>query len=116
MGDIRNDIDGSTAWRNRKFSNGLNDAQGERLALLLEEMGEAQQVIGKILRHGYESYHPRFPEKTNRQDLEKELGHVMLTVQMMIKKGDLIEKEILDYRLDKSLSIGDYLHHQEGPQ
>ena len=30
----------------------------ERLALLLEELGEAQQVIGKILRHGYDSRHP----------------------------------------------------------
>lgn len=38
-----------------KFSNKLNDAQSERLALLLEELGEAQQAIGKILRHGYQS-------------------------------------------------------------
>lgn len=33
--------------------NDLSNAELERLALLLEELGEAQQVIGKILRHGY---------------------------------------------------------------
>ena len=30
-----------------KFSNGLNDAEAERLAILLEELGEAQQAVGK---------------------------------------------------------------------
>lgn len=30
--------------------NGLTPAEAERLALLLEELGEAQQAIGKILR------------------------------------------------------------------
>jgi hypothetical protein len=35
-----------------KFSNELSDAEVERLAILAEEMGEAQQCIGKILRHG----------------------------------------------------------------
>jgi hypothetical protein len=46
--------------------NRLTPAEAERLALLLEELGEAQQIIGKILRHGYESYHPDDPETTNR--------------------------------------------------
>ena len=35
--------------------NKLSAAEAERLALLLEELGEAQQAIGKILRHGYEN-------------------------------------------------------------
>lgn len=41
-----------------KNFNGLSPAETERLALLSEEMGEVQQAIGKILRHGYESIHP----------------------------------------------------------
>ena len=41
---------------------------GAILRLLAEEMGEALQVVGKILRHGYESYHPSHPEgPSNRQ-------------------------------------------------
>ena len=33
--------------------NELSPAEVERLAILAEEMGEAIQVIGKVLRHGY---------------------------------------------------------------
>ncbi len=47
--------------------NGLTDAQAERLALLLEELGEAQQAIGKILRHGYESMSPFDETKTTNR-------------------------------------------------
>ena len=47
----------------QSFSNGLNDAEAERLAILLEEFGEAQQAVGKILRHGYESYDPSRDEE-----------------------------------------------------
>jgi hypothetical protein len=43
--------------------NGLAPAETERLALLLEELGEAQQAIGKILRHGYESQATRKSRK-----------------------------------------------------
>ena len=44
-----------------KHFNQLTPAEAERLALLLEELGEAQQAIGKILRHGYASTHPANP-------------------------------------------------------
>ena len=41
--------------RVRKMSfNKLSDAETERLAILAEEMGEAQQAIGKIIRHARE--------------------------------------------------------------
>lgn len=40
------------------FTNNLTAAEQERLAILAEEMGEALQIIGKIIRHGYESYNP----------------------------------------------------------
>jgi hypothetical protein len=61
--------------------NGLSPAEAERLALLLEELGEAQQVIGKILRHGYESHHPENPDDSNRALLEGELGDVMAAIE-----------------------------------
>ena len=34
--------------------NRLSPAEYERLAILAEEMGEAQQALGKIMRHGGE--------------------------------------------------------------
>jgi hypothetical protein len=58
-----------------EFSNGLTPAQLERLAFLSEELGEAQQAIGKIVRHGYDSYNPLvLTNSNNREDLEKEIG------------------------------------------
>jgi hypothetical protein len=43
-----------------EYFNSLTPAELERLSLLLEELGEAQQAIGKILRHGYKEL-PRKP-------------------------------------------------------
>lgn len=56
--------------------NELTPAETERLAILAEEMGETIQVIGKILRHGYDSRNPLEGKTgwTNRANLEKELG------------------------------------------
>lgn len=96
--------------------NGLSPAEAERLAVLMEELGEAQQVIGKILRHGYESTHPD-GGPTNRQELEKELGDVRNAERMMIEAYDLNAHQIQLRAQEKSKTIGQYLHHQdESPQ
>ena len=64
----------------------LDNAQIERLALLVEELGETQQAIGKILRHGYNSCHPK-TRVPNKISLERELGDVAFAVDMLIKSG-----------------------------
>lgn len=71
--------------------NKLTPAEAERLAMLAEECGEVVQVIGKILRHGYESYHPKdlfngYPKpgaETNRDLLANEVCDLLAVVQMM---------------------------------
>ncbi len=93
------------------FFNNLNPAQLERLALLSEELGEAQQAIGKIIRHGYENYHPERPDCTNRYELECELAHVLCAVDIMAKNGDINLKDIDDYRNTKTAIVYSYLHH-----
>ena len=99
-----------------KFSNGLTDAQLERLAILSEEMGEAQQVVGKILRHGYESCHPKRPEgPNNRERLEEELGHVCYATRWFIDSGDISQDRLIEQMNKKAGNIGHYLHHQEEP-
>ena len=100
-----------------KFSNGLNDAEAERLAILLEELGEAQQAVGKILRHGYESYDPSRDEEMciegeNRRDLEKELGDIRYITALMYQRGDLRETSVLNRAVEKAAKIKPYLHHQ----
>jgi hypothetical protein len=100
---------------------GLTHGEYERLALLLEEMGEAQQCIGKILRHGYESYDPTLPKDmqiTNREDLERELGHVKVAVNLLTNHRmngghDLNAGNIDVSAQEKIKRIGKYLHHQE---
>jgi hypothetical protein len=95
------------------FSTGLNAAQLERLAILSEEMGEAQQVIGKILRHGLDSQHPN-GGPTNRELLEIELGHVLFAVKLLKRSNDLNYVEILRCSDDKAESIVEYLHFNRG--
>ena len=92
--------------------NGLTPAEAERLAMLLEEMGEAQQIIGKILRHGYESYHPDNQYVTNRQLLEKELGDVMAAADMMASAEDVDVVRLAQARAAKAKKVQKYLHHQ----
>ena len=99
-----------------KFSNGLTDAQVELLAILSEEMGEAQQVVGKILRHGYESCHPKRPEgPNNRERLEEELSHVKYMTGRLADCRDISDTNLNTQYWKKADNIGLYLHHQEKP-
>jgi hypothetical protein len=93
--------------------NNLSPAEAERLALLLEELGETQQAIGKILRHGYESRNPDNPfSRTNRQNLERECGDVRHAMIRLCESGDLSKDAIHQAADEKSAKVGKYLHHQ----
>lgn len=95
------------------FSNKLTDAQIERLAILVEECGEVQQIIGKIIRHGYESYNPFDPQKTtNKRLLQKEVGDLLLAVELLTRSNDLDVTQIAWSNIDKREKIKPYLHHQ----
>lgn len=92
--------------------NNLTPGQAERLAILTEELGEAQQAIGKILRHGYFSTHPVGGEN-NREALERELGDVSYAITTLCATEDLREDVILEWTNIKSDNIKKYLHHNE---
>mgnify|MGYP003393214954 CR=1 FL=1 len=92
--------------------NKLTPAELERLACLAEECAEIIQVVGKILRHGYESTYPACGT-TNRQMLERELGDALAVVGMMSETKD-IDRDVVDKAIDAKLyRIGTYLHHHE---
>lgn len=93
--------------------NKLSDAEAERLALLSEEAGEVIQMIGKILRHGYESVRPDGGE-SNRENLMKELGDFQYAVDLMSFHDDLTGDTILDYAEQKAKKFPKYQHHQLG--
>jgi hypothetical protein len=98
-----------------KHFNELTPAEAERLALLLEEMGEAQQIIGKILRHGLDRYHPNDPGTTNRALLEKEVGDVLAAIDIMVTAKDLRPDRLDRHRHEKHEKVHRYLHHQPKP-
>lgn len=95
--------------------NKLTPAEAERLAMLAEECAEVIYIIGKILRHGYDSYHPDTRAVTNRDLLAEELADVNAVLNAMGRA------ELRDYSLQDS--IGNrwrkklrYAHHQEDAQ
>lgn len=97
-----------------EYFNRLSSAEAERLALLLEECGEVQQVIGKILRHGYESTHPN-GGPTNRELLELEIADIHVAGTLLIEAGD-IQQGAVEYAAEgKSRKVRQYLHHQAEP-
>lgn len=93
---------------------GLTPAEVERLSLLAEECGELIQVIGKILRHGYESRHPNdLNGPTNRGLLGKEGGDVLFALRFLDKNRDVAWAAFEQGCERKSESVGQYLHHQK---
>lgn len=96
-----------------EFNNNLSPAEYERLAILAEEMGEALQCIGKVMRHGYESYNPTVSSSlTNRRELEKELGDVMCAFGMMAAAKDINARSVEQRVVYKAQKIQKYLHYQ----
>ena len=91
--------------------NRLSPAKAERLFLLLEELGEAQQAIGKILRHGYESKHPD-GGPTNRESLERELGDVAVAISLLTEVNDLAPLRMMLRAAEKAKTVRQYMHHQ----
>jgi len=92
-------------------SNNLSEAQEERLYLLAEEMGEAIQSIGKILRHGYSSRHPE-GGVDNKENLEIELGDVLFSMDLLHMRKDIDKSEVVRWANIKSKNVKPYLHHQ----
>lgn len=95
------------------YYNKLTAAETERLAILAEELGEAIQVIGKIIRHGYKSRNPLEEDAlTNKQLLEIELGDVHHAISYLCGSNDIDAGAILERAAIKSKIIQPWLHCQ----
>jgi NTP pyrophosphatase (non-canonical NTP hydrolase) len=96
-----------------KAFNQLTPGEAERLAYLGEELGEAIQAIGKILRHGYESRDPtKQDSKTNREQLEIELRDVMTATTLLVARREVNQYVIMDVD-SKLLEIEKWLHYKD---
>lgn len=100
----------------------LTAQEYERLAYLAEELAEAGAAIGKILRHGYNSYDPTNPNveidpdgdahPNNRSDLHTECGHVLAALQMMINSRDIYNIDLHIAKDKKLASVKKWMHYQ----
>lgn len=88
-----------------------NQPETERLALLFEEMAEAIQVIGKIQRHGFSSTHPE-GGPSNRKLLEKELGDVLVAIDLALAAGDVAWSVIAERIPTKVEKLRYFTHFQ----
>ena len=66
--------------------NGLTPAQAERLVMLAEDCAGVIHITGKILRHGYDSYHPDRPHVSNRALLGRAVTDLPAVLSLM--EGD----------------------------
>ena len=89
--------------------NQLSPARAERLAILAEECGEVVQIVGKILRHGYQGKHPD-TGVTNTQALEEELGHLEYAISRLVLH-DVDPSEVRRHATNKMHTIHQWLHH-----
>ena len=95
-----------------KTINKLSESELERLALLSEELGEVQQIIGKILRHGYDTNNPLVPNsKTNRELLEMEIGDVILIVSLMTDEDDINFQTVEERIESKVPKLNKWMYH-----
>lgn len=88
------------------------EAKNEALALLVEECGEAMQAAGKCLRHGIDHRNPT--EKaapTNREAVAREIGDLLVVIDLLIQTGICTRSEIECRRVEKLEYIGQWLHH-----
>lgn len=91
--------------------NKLTPAQAERLAMLAEECGEVIQIVGKILRHGYDSCHPKNPKVTNRELLGRELLDLQ-TVAVTLRRDFVPDFSLHDMNKTWEKKLR-FAHHQE---
>lgn len=109
---------GSESAVDRMFSAPATDARAERLALLMEDCAEVVHAIAKIQRHGWDSnWNGRLAE-TNAQALERELGDLLVSLDMVFDKvrGDVSYLRALAVRSGKIRKLlgGDgFIHCQE---
>jgi hypothetical protein len=90
-----------------------HDAQRERLVLLMEEMAEAQQMIGKCLRHGMDSTHRDYQHRYNDQLLADEIGHVLAAIDLVLAAIDVAKATVEASRQAKHEKVKRYLHFQQ---
>lgn len=88
----------------------------ELLSILVEELGEATQAAGKLLRFGIENFNPVTGVR-NLDSLEVEIGDVLVAIEMLADVG-LIEMDVITHKHmpAKRIKLAQWLQHTKGRQ
>ncbi len=89
--------------------NGVDLAEMEQLHILSNRAAKIVQTVGKILRHGFDSFHPDRPEQDNRKLLTLDLFDFWLAVHHLPDGFFEDVPEAYDEILARKMR---YMHHQ----
>lgn len=91
----------------------VSPATAEVLTNLVGECGETLQAVSKLLQHGPFSYDPTLPaeqRETNRVALEREVGHILGVVEVLVGRG-VLRADVLDlHRREKLERLPEWSH------
>ena len=107
--DVERDIE-----KGESSTPNLTKEELERLAVFSEELGEVQQIVGKILRHGYDSSNPSEENgKTNREKLEIEIGDLICGLGLMVQEHDVQQSKMEEQTFKKVEKLNKWLHYNK---
>lgn len=67
----------------------LTEEQRERLEMLIGDASAVIQICSRILRHGYSSYHPSNPDRSNKAILTTEPMQFWTVYERMAYHGEI---------------------------
>lgn len=92
--------------------NKLTLREEEILTILQEEATEVALVCSKIIRFGFDSYHPNDPSKSNTLRLVEELGDLFAMMKLIMDCNNRItEKGIIEAATNKLEKLKKFSRH-----
>jgi len=89
-----------------------DDAELERLTIIIEECAEVIAAVTAIKRFGFDAKNPALLiSNTNREDLARELGDVTNAINMLTEARDVDAIAIIERADKKSKEIGKWLFY-----
>lgn len=96
------------------MSDDIDAATKELLICVAEEAGEITQMVGKILRFGFDSYHPNDPDKVDsRTRLNQELSDMLVLIDLLVYENIIDAGDITKLKEAKRAKLAKFLQHYE---
>jgi hypothetical protein len=84
------------------------EREREALTILQEECAEVIKEVSKILRFGWDSYHPADPSTTNRMLLTEEMGQLEHMIGYLKSRGAVSDHHLNEASWRKMAKLEKY--------